>query len=96
MANDVNKFFNNSDDYHTNKKLIGCRDLFRGVTVKEWAIGNHNISKLHVHNKVLVKSCVHLYHEFWKIRRIMLHKLEVQQKVLQEEVEVIMEETNKE
>ena len=54
MANDTNNFFNNINDYCTNQQLIGCRDLFRGIAVKEWVMGNHNISKLYAHNKVLV------------------------------------------
>ena len=78
MVNDMNKFFNNSNDYCTNHQLIGHRDLFRGVTVKEWVMGNHNVSKFHACNKVLVKSCFHFYHECWKIRFVVLHDPEVQ------------------
>ena len=59
-------------------------------------MGNHNINKLHAPNKVLVKSCVNFYHECWKRKCIVLHDPEVQQKVLKEEVEVMIEEENKE
>ena len=64
--------------------------------MKEWAMINHNISKFHTCKKVLVKSCIHFYHELWKRRCIVFHEPEVQQKVLKEEVEVIMEEGNRE
>ena len=78
MENDTNKFFNNSNDHCTNHKLFGCRDLFRGVVVKKWVMGNHNISKCHAFNKVLVKICIHFYHECWKRRCVVLHNLEYQ------------------
>ena len=95
MVNDVNKFFDNSNDYYTNQQLIWCRDLFRVVIVKEWAMGNHNIGKLYACNKVLVKICIYFYHVFWKVICVEWHDLQVQKKVLKEEVEVIMEEANK-
>ena len=63
--------------------------------MKEWVIGNHNNINLHVHNKVIVKSCVHLYNEFWKRRCVVLHYLEVQKNMLKEEALVIMEESSK-
>ena len=96
MLNDVNKYFNNNDDYYTNQQLIGHRELFRGVVVKEWVIENQNNINFHAYNKVLVKSCVQFYHECWKRRCVVLHDPEVQKKVLKEEVLVIMEEANEE
>ena len=35
MLNNVNKHFDNNNNYCTNQKFIGHRDLFRGVIVKE-------------------------------------------------------------
>ena len=32
---EINKYFDNNDDYCTNQQLIGHRNLFRGVIVKE-------------------------------------------------------------
>ena len=78
MVNDVNKYFDNNNYYYTNKQLIGHINLFRVVIVKEWAIGNHNKINCHVHNKVLVKICIHFYHECWKRRCVVLHNLEYQ------------------
>ena len=64
--------------------------------MKEQAIGNHDISKFHAYNKVLVKSCTHFHHKCWKRRNAVLHGPKVQQKALKEEAEVIIEEANKE
>ena len=58
MLKDIDKYFNNNDDYYINQQLIGCRDLFRGVIVKEWVMGNYNYINFHACNKALVKSCV--------------------------------------
>ena len=59
-------------------------------------MGHNYVSVFDVCNKVLVKSCVHFYNEFWKRRCVVLYNLEVQLKVFKEEVEVIMEEANAE
>ena len=58
MLNDINKYFNNDNDYYTNQQLIGHIDMFRGVVVKEWVVGNDDNINFHACNKVLVKSCV--------------------------------------
>ena len=56
---------------------------------------NHNVSNFYTCDKVLVKSCVHFYHECCKRRCIVLCNLEVQHKVSKEEVAVIIEGANK-
>ena len=96
MLNDINKYFNDNEDYYTNQQMIGHRDLFRGVVVKEWVMKNHNNINFHAYNKVLVKISVQFYHECWKRRCVVLHDPEVQKKVLKEEVLVIMEEASEE
>ena len=92
MLKDINKIFNNDDDYYRNQQLIGHMHLFRGIIVKEWAMGNHNNVNFHAHNKALVKSCVKFYCECWKRICIVLQNPEMQRKVLKEEVLVITEE----
>ena len=64
MLKDINKYFNNDDDCHTSQKLIGRRDVFRGIVLKEWVMGNNNNMNLHACNKVLVKIRVKFYHEY--------------------------------
>ena len=59
-------------------------------------MGNHNNINFHAHNKVLVKFCVHFYHECWKRRCVVLYNPEVQNHVLKEEILVIMEEASNE
>ena len=49
----------------------------------------------HLHNKVLIKNCVKHYHDCWKRRCVVLHSLEVQRKVLKEDVLAMMEEGSK-
>ena len=68
MLKDINECFNNCNDHHTNQQLIGHRDMFRGVVVKEWVIGKNINIIFHAHNKVLVKSIVQFHHECWKRR----------------------------
>ena len=48
------------------------------------------------YDKVLVQICIQFYNECWKRRCVVFRDPEVQQKALKEEVEVIMEEANKE
>ena len=59
-------------------------------------MGNHININFHVHDKVLVRSCAHFYHECWKRRYVVLHNPEMQKNVLKEEALVIMEEAIKE
>ena len=40
LMQDTNKCFNNDNNAYDNQQLIGCRDLFRGVIVKEWVVSN--------------------------------------------------------
>ena len=65
MLKDVNKYFNNEDDCHTNQQLIGYKDLFRCVIVKDWVIDNCNSANFYPHNKVLIENCVKYYHDCW-------------------------------
>ena len=59
-------------------------------------MGNNNNIDFYPHSKSLVKSCIHVYHECWKRRCMVLHNQELQHNVLKEEVSAIMEETSKE
>ena len=95
MLNDISKYSNNGDDYYTNQQLIGHKDIFRGVVVKEWVMGNDNNINFHTCNKVLVKSSVTFYHDYWKRRCVVLHEPQFQIKALKEEVLVIMDEAEK-
>ena len=54
MLKDTNKYFDKEDDYYTNQRLIGCKNVFRGVIVKDWVMCNNNRVKFHPHNKVLI------------------------------------------
>ena len=56
MANDAKNHFDDDDDCFTNHQLEGHRDLFRGVIVKEWVMGNNNKINFHVCNKACIKK----------------------------------------
>ena len=58
MLKDANKCLNNEYYYHTNHQLIGYKDIFGGVIVKDWVMINSNSVNFHPCDKVLVKNCV--------------------------------------
>ena len=68
MLCDINKYFNNDDNACTNKQLIGCKDLFRVVILKEWVVSNQKRIYFKSHDREIVKTCIKYYHECWKRR----------------------------
>ena len=92
---DTNKYFNNEDDYHTNKHLIGYKYLFRGVIVKDWEMDNCDSVNFHPHDEVLIENYVNHHHDCWKRRCIVLHSPDVQKKALQEDALETIEEESK-
>ena len=95
ILNDVKKYFNKTNNYCSNQQLIGCKDLFRGVMVKEWVMGNQGRIDFPQCNTVVVKICVQHYHECQKRRCVALHNPKVQIEKLKDEVLNIMEEASK-
>ena len=63
MLNYVKKDFNKTNNHCTSQQLIGNNDLFRGVIVKEWVMGNQGRIDFPQCNTVVVKICVQHYHE---------------------------------
>ena len=92
MFGDIKKHFNHDNNPYTNKQLIGCKDLFGGVIVKEWVVSNQKRIDFKLYNKVIVKICIEYFHECCKRRCIVLHELEVQRKFSQDELLEIEEE----
>ena len=70
MLKDVNKYFNNDDNYHTNQQLIGYKDLFRGFIAKDWVIDNYNSANLYLHNDDFIENYVKHCYECWKRRQV--------------------------
>ena len=89
------KYFNDDDNYYANQQIIGYKDVFRGVIVKEWVVGNEYGVNLHNYNNILIKCCVQFYVECWKRRCIRLHSPEVQMKVLKEDAIVLLDDSRK-
>ena len=95
MLKDLDKYFNNEDDYCTNRQLIGYEYLFRGVIVKYWVMENCNSVNFHPHNKVLIGNSVKHYHDSWEKRCVVLYSPDVQKKVLKEDLLEIIEKASK-
>ena len=53
--------FNDDDDFFTNQQTIGHKNMFRGVMVKEWIVGNEHCVNFHNYNKILIKCSRHIY-----------------------------------
>ena len=95
ILQEMNKYFNNDTIFDANQQLIGHRDLFRGVVVKELVVSNKKNIDLRSTNKEIEKMSVKYDHECWKRRCVVLRDLEVQRKVLPEIVETTKEKDNK-
>ena len=54
--NDIIKYFNKENNILTNQKVIGTREMFRGVVIKSRAALLLAIIKLKKYNNILVKK----------------------------------------
>ena len=50
--------------------IIGMKNAFQGIVVREWAEENEEQIDFHEHNKVIVKMCVKYYHNMQKLRYV--------------------------
>ena len=92
MLCDMNNHFNSDKNFHANQQLIGHKDLFAGVTLKEQVISNQKRIAFKQCDKEIVKMCVEHFHQCWKKRCDAYHVPQVQRKVLQDELLSIVEE----
>ena len=56
MINEIVKYFNEEENFWTNQKVMGVREVFRCVVVKSWVampVKNMDFKK---HNKMLIKK----------------------------------------
>ena len=81
----------NSSNPFTNQQFIGCKDLCRGLIVKEWVLSNQKRIDFKSHNKVIVKMSIEYFHECWKRRCSVLHEIEVQRKVFKIKYQYLQE-----
>ena len=61
MDNDIEKRFKNRGNTRANQKLLGMREGFRGVVVKEWVAMPNERTEFPQHNKTLVEKGVSLH-----------------------------------
>ena len=95
MLRDIIKYFNYDDNYYANQQIIGYKDMFMGVIIKEWVAGNEHGVIFHNYNKILIKCCVQFYVECWKRRCVRLHSPEVKMKVLKEDAMALLDDAGK-
>ena len=65
IGKDVEKYFNNEGNLHTNQQVLGMRDFFRGLAVKEWIETPNEIINCSQCNKVLIAKELSLHDECW-------------------------------
>ena len=89
MENAIEKYFNNEENFWTNQQVLGMREVFRGIMVKDWASTPVESTDFTQHNKVLIKKDVNFYCEYWNNRRVVLHTLEVRKYYLRKETQEV-------
>ena len=59
--------------------------LFQGFVVKDWFGANSDETKYHQSNKIIIKHCVHLYHDCWLQRnKLMQEDKNLKQRLVEE------------
>ena len=82
ILNDEKKNFNKTNNHNSNQQLVGHNDLFRGVIVKQWLMGNQVRIIFFRHNEALAKFFIKCYYECRKRRCVVFHNPEIQTKYL--------------
>ena len=63
FVDDIYCYLNGSTNVPGSQNIIGFNLLFRGFVVKDWFGANSDETKYHQSNKIIIKHCVHLYHD---------------------------------
>ena len=92
FVEDIFLYMNGSNDVPGSQNVIGFKMLFRGYVVKDWFGGNSEETKYHNTNRMIVKSCVKLYHDCWCQRNDLMQNDKNKKDRLLEEVQRILEE----
>ena len=66
--------------------MIGVREVFKGVVVKNWEVLPFESIEFTNHNKLLIKKAVEFYSEYWKDRSNVLHPPEIRKQNLSREI----------
>ena len=82
IEKDVEKYFNNEGNLHTNLKVLGVTESFRGVAVKQWvAMPNETIYYFQC-DKALIEKGLRLHSGCWNQRRVALYDPDAQKQFL--------------
>ena len=89
MENDIDKYFNEEENFWTNQQILGMREVLRGIIVKDWASMQLESMDFSQCNKVLIKNTVDFYFEYWRNRCMVLHAPESIKQHLRKETQAI-------
>lgn len=76
MIVDIARFLKNKREFTSAQELIGMKNIFRGIVVKEWVEQDEECINFHECSKVIVKICMKCYHDMQKLRCVEWHKEE--------------------
>ena len=85
MKNDIGKYFNKEENFWTNQKELGMREVFRVIMVKYWASIPLEIIDFAQHNKVQIKKALNFYCECWNNTCVVLHSSYIRKQHLRKE-----------
>ena len=57
MTKEIGKKFNKEENCWTSRQVLGVREVFRGIVVKDWVTMPVGSADFTQHNKALIKSC---------------------------------------
>jgi len=89
MENDIVKYFNKEENFWTNQQVLGMRDVFRGIVVRDWGALPIECIDFTPYNKVMIKKAVDFYSACWNNRCVVMHSPEVRKQYLRKELKAI-------
>ena len=85
FVEDIYSYLNGSTNVPGSQNIIGFNSLFQGFVVKDWFGANSDETKYHQSNKIIIKYCVHLYHDCWLQRnKLMQEDKNLKQRLVEE------------
>ena len=68
FISDIGDFLEGRQDVRGTQTLVGHKNLFRGIVVKDWYGSDDSKGMYHVLNKIIVCKCVKHYTALWRAR----------------------------
>jgi len=89
MENDIVKYSNKEENFWTNQQVLGMREVFRGIVVRDWVAMPIECIDFTPCNKVLIKKALNFYSECWNNRCVVMHSPEVRKQHLRKDIKAI-------